>query len=561
MVKDVSRETKLKKLKTEAYALAKLADLRQKRMESVVRVGFVASDKSLVSVHEYTRKGLSREKIDAKPDIFFPVKLKPALDTDKRFIVIYGGRGSGKSVGVADICLLKSLVNQKKTYCLREFQSSIKNSVHSLLSEEIERLSLPNFEIQERTIKQNDSNAFEFLGISRNYDSIKSAHGFSTFWVEEAQFISESSLTALTPTARSAPKSGLPGENVSRETTSMIFVANPGSSNDPFSSRFISPFKRHLDKDGIYEDDLHLIINMNYVDNPWYSESGLESERQWDLENRSRALYDHIWLGAYNDHVDDAIIMPEWFDACIDAHEKLGFRATGAIYAAHDPSDVGPDPAGFAVRHGSVVIDAQLKSTGDSNEKCDWALGLANTFNVDHYTWDCDGLGAALRRQTADAFKGKATKVEQFKGSESPDFAGAVYSPAEGIKGTAKWEDTVRNKRAQYYLMLRDRIYLTYRAVVHGEWTDPDSLISFSSKMQEIDELRSELCRLPKKINPNGKFELYTKADMRSKFGLTSPNLADCVMMLMRVSRKKSINVVIPRPIKPVNLNARNRRN
>ena len=58
---------------------------------------------------------------------------------------------------------------------------------------------------------------------------------------------------------------------------------------------------------------------------------------------------------------------------------------------------------------------------------------------------------------------------------------------------------------------------------------DPDMLISFSSECEELTGLRSELCRMP--IKPSTLFELYTKDEMRRKFKVRSPNLADCVMM------------------------------
>ena len=68
---------------------------------------------------------------------------------------------------------------------------------------------------------------------------------FKTFWVEEAQASSENSLKLLTPTMR-------------EEGGQIVFTANPGSSEDPFSRRFITPFKDDLDRDGYFEDDLHL---------------------------------------------------------------------------------------------------------------------------------------------------------------------------------------------------------------------------------------------------------------------------------------------------------------
>ena len=64
----------------------------------------------------------------------------------------------------------------------------------------------------------------------------------------------------------------------------MVFCANPASSEDPFSQRFITPFQTELDQNGIYEDDMHLIIKMNWSDNPWFDDSGLEAERLFDLK-------------------------------------------------------------------------------------------------------------------------------------------------------------------------------------------------------------------------------------------------------------------------------------
>ena len=82
--------------------------------------------------------------------------------------------------------------------------------------------------------------------------------------------------------------------------------------------------------------------------------------------------------------------------------------------------------------------------------------------------------------------------------------------------------------------MLRDRIYNTFRAIVHGEYKDPDTLISFDSSIESLSKLRAELCRMPVKPNANGLIELYTKSIMKSRFKVDSPNLGDSIMMLMR---------------------------
>lgn len=510
--------------------------------------------------HSIVRHGDTWSVTDAEPAVYIPAKLEVVAKSKKRFIIIIGGRGSGKSVGMADICLVDAKDAGVKTYCLREYQTSIKNSIFSLLKEEISRLEFSGFEVQSTGIKYGEADAFQFAGLSHNVDSIKSAHGFGRFEIEESQFISDDSLTALTPTARKKPKKGMP--TVMEEVTSdgdlanvsMVFIANPSSSEAPFSKRFITPFKDHLDKHGFYEDDLHLIVVMNYTDNPWFNDSGLEEERQWDYQYRSRAMYDHIWMGAFNDSVESALIMSEWFDACIDAHKKLGFVASGARITAHDPSDTGPDSKGFAARHGSVIEMVKEMETGTVNEGGHWAAGEAIQYQSDAFAWDGDGMGIALTEQISKDFEGKHTALTVFRGSESPDLPDAVYAPAmvAPVAHQKTNKDTFRNKRAQYYFELRDRCYRTYRAVVHGEYHDPAKMISFDSSIELLSKLRAELCRLPIKPNGNGLFELYTKAEMKSKFKMASPNLADSVMILMRYVPQAKAKPVIPRPMRPM---------
>lgn len=537
--------------KIELAALLAERERRQIQRPNTI-VGLVDPEKGFT----HAIKKQDGEWVEAiqKPDVYLPAKAERILKSKKRFIIVIGGRGSAKSVTVADICLIDARDTGAKTYCLREYQASIRNSVHSLLKEEIDRLGFADFDVIQTSISFKGRDSFEFAGLSRNVDSIKSAHGFKRFWGEESQSLSEDSLRALTPTARQKPNRGLPGdlgEAIADTGVSMVFVANPASSEDPFSKRFITPFMADLERDGFYEDDLHLVVMMNYLDNPWFKESGLEAERLWDYEHLPRALYDHIWLGKFNDSVSSALIMAEWFDACIDAHKKLGFEAKGAKIASHDPSDVGPDSKGYVMRHGSVVLDIQEKHDGDVNEGGHWAAEIAIAQRVDSYSWDGGGMGAGLAEQNAKDFDGKNIQLSVFNGAENPDYPDAIYKPS--LKSPVAEQRTnkqvFRNKRAQYYFELRDRVYRTFRAVVHKEYADPDLLISFSSEIPLLSKLRAEVCRLPIKPNTNGLNELYTKEEMKTKFKIASPNLADPLMQTMRYIPQYQARPYIPPPI------------
>jgi len=447
-----------------------------------------------------------------------PRKLLPLVKIPKRFKVAIGGRGSGKSMTIAGCCLMAAQTEGIKTACFREFQSSIDDSVMAILRSEIERLGLSGFEVQHNQILFNGEPAFKFRGLARNTDGVKSMHGFERFWVEEAQTISFNSLKALTPTLR-------------LEDSEIWFSGNPRSSVDPFSQRFIKPYEKELRRTGYYEDDLHLIVWINHDDNKMFPEV-LESERLHDKKTMASALYRHIWEGEYYDEVEDTIIPVEWFDAAIDSHEKLGIKQEGAIIASHDPSDEGGDSKGFAVRHGNVILDVSEKVTGDAGAGMDWAIDKALDYKSDYFIWDADGLGVSLKRQVDSALSDKKVEYIMFKGSESVEDPDRPYTDGGRTRNKSNRE-TFFNKRAQYWWRLRDRFENTFRAI-KGEYLDPDLLISLSSAIENLDQLRSEVCRIPLKRNNTGKIQIMSKIDMaRKPYQLPSPNMGDALMMAM----------------------------
>ena len=455
------------------------------------------------------------------PRLQIPEKLKPLLKP-KRFKIIYGGRGGAKSVSVADILLMKAQTEGLKIGCFREFQNSIDDSVYALLLSEIDRVGFTGYASTATTISTVNKGEFKFGGLARNPDSIKSKHGFNIFWVEEAQTMSYKSLELLTPTLR-------------EHGSECWFTFNRGSSADPIDERFIKPFEQELLEHGYYEDDLHIIIHINYPDNPWFPDE-LEQERLADETRLSTAEYRHKWLGETNDSVDNAIIPVEWFDAAIDAHlrEGMTFDPIGQKVVAYDPSDEGEDAKGYALRHGSVFLDIDYNQTGDIIDGFKWGLEKAVNAQADVFTWDCDGLGAGGKLQVQQALDGKPINYQAFKGSEGAERPDDYYLPTDSdTKESARTnKQTFKNKRAQHYWMLRDRFYNTYRAVHKGEYVDPDTMISLSSKIPRLNEIRAEVCRVPKKVNTNGLIQIMSKPEML-KLQIKSPNMADCMMMSM----------------------------
>lgn len=463
-------------------------------------------------------------------------KLSKFLTTHKPLKVAYGGRNSGKSLGFGDMLAFEMATKGHDVLCLREYQDSIADSVHKVFKGSInERMGLTESEKAQWKILETEvvsplGAKTRYMGASRNPDSIQSAENFKRSWFEEAHRAKQVSLDKLIPTV------------IRRAGAECWFSANPQSSADPFSQRFIVPFQAALDRDGYYEDDLHLIIKINWRDNPWYDPAA-EKIRLWDLENLPRAKYNWIWEGAFNDYVEGGIIQQEWFEACIDAHIKLGFTPSGAEVVAHDPSDIGLDAKTVVYRHGSVILDAKEMLTGDAHEGMEWALDYAESKRADLFVWDEDGMGALLRKAVAARLTQKKIDFMGYSGGASVEDPDKPFEPlkekAPGDKPKAN-RDVFYNRRIQQYYRLATRIYRTYEAVVKRKYHNPDDLISFSSNIECLQKLQSELCRLPLKDNKAGKIQLMTKEEMR-KEGIPSPNIADaCKMSLINPSTKRA---------------------
>ena len=154
----------------------------------------------------------------------------PAFDFllgPERYKVAYGGRGSGKSWSVARVLLSLAAISPLRVLCAREFQASMADSVHRLLSDQIETLGLSSqYRVTRREISSTCGSLFIFRGLHVNPRGIKSLEGSDICWFEEAETASAESLDALIPTIRK------PGSQI-------WFTFNPRRETDPTYKRFV----------------------------------------------------------------------------------------------------------------------------------------------------------------------------------------------------------------------------------------------------------------------------------------------------------------------------------
>jgi phage terminase large subunit len=205
------------------------------------------------------------------PTADFPVKLsylfKPA-----RYKVAHGGRGSGKSWGFARALLTQAANRRMRVLCARELQLSIQESVHNLLSEQIEAMELESrYRIGEKIIRGINGSEFVFAGIKSDPRKIKSMEGIDIAWVEEAEKVSADSWEKLIPTIRK------PG--------SEIWVTfNPDDAADPTYKRFI-----------LEPPPEAVVVEVNWQDNPFFPDI-LRKEKDYLYRVDAEAA-EHVWGG------------------------------------------------------------------------------------------------------------------------------------------------------------------------------------------------------------------------------------------------------------------------
>lgn len=204
-----------------------------------------------------------------------------------RYKVLYGGRGAGKSVAVAEYLLIEGMRRPCRVLCAREFQISLADSVHHLLKNRIDAHGWDDFyTVQRDTILGANGTQFIFKGVRTNIQSIKSLSGITHCWLEEAQSISQESWNILVPTIRE-PESEI------------IITFNPFSVDDPVYKIFVgqSPQNAYVKK-------------VNWDDNPYWPDV-LEEERR-ALQETDPDLYAHVWEGEVITKTDAQILNGKW---------------------------------------------------------------------------------------------------------------------------------------------------------------------------------------------------------------------------------------------------------
>lgn len=189
-----------------------------------------------------------------------------------RHYLYHGGRSSGKSTTVAIYLVTLATSRPMRILCCREVQRSIKESVHRLLSDCIEKYKLSGWTITEETLRNKNGSEFIFKGLHGNDQDVKSTEGVDICWIEEAQSVSMNSIDVLIPTIR-------------KEGSFLIWTMNRLTEEDPVWNRIAK-----------IPDERTYIKQVNSTDIELLLSTEVKHERE-KMKKDNPELYEHVWLG------------------------------------------------------------------------------------------------------------------------------------------------------------------------------------------------------------------------------------------------------------------------
>ena len=290
------------------------------------------------------------------PVLEFPEKLQ-CLFEPARYKVAHGGRGSAKSWSFARALLALGAQRKLRMLCTREVQKSIKDSVHKLLSDQIEAIGLGWFyQIQNNEIRGANGTEFLFAGLAdHTVESIKSYEGVDVVWVEEAHKVSKRSWDILIPTIR-------------KEASEIWISLNPELESDETYSRFVLDPPANA-----------VVVQINYSDNPWFPDV-LEQERLECLRRDPKG-YPQIWEGKCLPAVAGAIYYDEM--AAAQEQGRIANVPYDPMLKVHVVVDLGWNDAMFISLVQRGLSDLRVIQTmEDSHKTLDWYSAELRKLNL-----------------------------------------------------------------------------------------------------------------------------------------------------------------------------------
>lgn len=325
--------------------------------------------------------------------------------------VLYGGRGGAKSWTIARKLLTLAARRPLRILCTREVQTTIADSVHKLLADQIRELGLIQYVVTDKRIRHPNGTEFIFKGL-RDPDAVKSAEGVDIVWIEEGQRVSHRSLRTLIPTIR---KHG-----------SEVWVSfNPDQATDAIYARYVAkPPPGTVSR------------WVNWNDNPFFDRTELALEKDYDYETDPDAAA-HIWGGELRQGTEAQVFRGKFHVQPFSVPTIFNERTQ-----QHDPTWAGPyygSDFGFAQDPTTLVecwIDDAANVLYIRRESYKIELDIDDTAEL----WTTDVPG--FERYIVEADSARPDSISYLRRHGVPRIRGAEKGPnsvEEGIRFMRKF--------------------------------------------------------------------------------------------------------------------------
>ena len=295
----------------------------------------------------------------------------PLYSTDKRYILLTGGRGSAKSFHVADFLLKLTYEIGHTILFTRWTMTSAEISIIPEFLDKIERYEIEHiFDVQNKQItNKKTGSTILFRGIKTSQGTqtanLKSIEGVTTWVIDEAEELHEEDIfDKINLSIRTKSKANR-----------TIMVMNPSFKEHFIYKKFI--LQKRNDVEHIHTD---YRINVKNLDKTWLEEAEL-------VKRNNTHRYDHIFLGKWLEDQEGLL----WTRAMINRSrvqrapelQRIVVSIDPAITAKADSDETGIVVLGKQGRHGYVLEDGSGIYTPDqwSSE----AKRLAEKWDADAY--------------------------------------------------------------------------------------------------------------------------------------------------------------------------------
>ena len=261
-------------------------------------------------------------KINIHKNIFNPVYLPYLEDFSTRFILFYGGAGSGKSFFCAQRLVYKALKDRRKILVLRKVNRTTKASTFQLLLDTISQfgiLDLCRVNKTDFTIELPNGSIFLCMGLD-DPEKIKSITGLTDAWLEEATEFTLDDFSQVNLRVRD-PKA---------QNQEIILSMNPVSKANWTYLQFFAPNKE-LEE---FRKTVR-IVHTTYLDNPHLPQDYIDALLM--LKATNEVYYKIYALGEFGSL--DKLIYNNWQVMDFDPNTLKGQAMCGLDFGyTNDPT-------------------------------------------------------------------------------------------------------------------------------------------------------------------------------------------------------------------------------